>query len=277
LTAAAYNWLMIAGLSISVSGLERGGGAPWDDGPRAAIQWAADSGFSGITLDGTMPGLRARELDRSARRDLAALLRRLGLRFDGIDLWIPPEHYADPARAERARAALLQAIDLGAEVARAAGAPRPVVHTCFGQLGADLADAINGCGDRAGVRIAAYGLLPAGHPEDPLGWGVDPAASILAGAAPDRDVLAAGSRLRGARLSDACSDSRVTPGSREGRLDVQAYLAALAAVGFRGPVTLDLRALPDQPTAARRAAAWWSAAAQAPPGGAEMREDSWPS
>ena len=75
-------------LSLSLAGLTPREGVAME--PRAAIEWAAGLGYRAVQLDGAAAGVRARDLDRSGRRDLAALLRRLQLGFSGLDLWIPP-------------------------------------------------------------------------------------------------------------------------------------------------------------------------------------------
>src|SRR4051812_47398878 len=115
-------------LSVSLAGLESSAEAPWAAGPRAAIEWAAAAGFRSVTLDGAAPGVRARDLDRSGRRDLAALLRRRGIGFAGIALWIPPEPLLAPAKTERALGAALGAIELAADLSRLEAGTTPVLH-----------------------------------------------------------------------------------------------------------------------------------------------------
>ncbi|MEM7756072.1 MAG: hypothetical protein AAF297_10600, partial [Planctomycetota bacterium] len=69
---------------------------------KAAIGAVSAMGARAIQLDATRAGLRPRDLERSARRDLAATMRREELAFSGVDLWIPPHHFVDPDRADRA-------------------------------------------------------------------------------------------------------------------------------------------------------------------------------
>src|SRR5690606_13026801 len=91
----------LAPAALSIAGV-RDDPALKGAGPRAPIEAAAKAGFRAVALDASAAGLRPRDLDRSARRDLAALLRRLELAFAGLDLWIPPEHFASPEHADRA-------------------------------------------------------------------------------------------------------------------------------------------------------------------------------
>jgi sugar phosphate isomerase/epimerase len=246
-------------LSVSLAGLESDAGAPWEAGPRAAIEWAADAGFRSVTLDGTAAGARARELDRSGRRDLAALLRRLHLGFAGIDLWIPPEHLADAAKAERALGAVIGSMELAADVARLLGGPAAVLHLSLPkQMPGALLREIDAAAESCGVAVADYGPDP-----QPLGGearrgiGIDPAALLLAGGEPADEVLKAGSSLRGVRLSDADETGRVAPGSSRARLDGARYIGSVIGAGYAGDVVLDLRGVREQGRAANAARRWW--------------------
>lgn len=112
-------------------------------------------------LDGTRDGLRARQLDGTARRGLASLLKRLGLAFDGIDLWIPPGDLCDPIRAERALDAACDAITLAADLHRAMGARglAPAINITLpssAREGAPARDAMLTTDARATLRHAAH-------------------------------------------------------------------------------------------------------------------------
>ena len=235
---------------------------PDASGPRAPIDWAAAAGFSAIQLDATAPGLRPRELDRSARRDLAAILRRAGLLFTGLDLWIPPEHLTDPSRAERAADAIVQAIGLAAELVRAgAGPPGPAVSVVLpAGVAPEVLTHIARSADRDGVRIADHAIAAA-ESKVAAGSGVqlglDPAAYLLANLDPAAAAARAGSGLASARLSDASLIGRVVPGAPGGRLDILAYVASLSVAGYDRPLILDLRALPAPVAAARAVLADW--------------------
>lgn len=229
-------------LSLSLTGLASNP-APAEPAPRRLIERAAAFGLRAIRLDGTMPGLRARELDRSARRDLASLLRRLGLGFGGVDLWIPPEHLADPARTERALTAVYEAIDLCAELATLDG--RSAGRTLSLSLPAnadEIARQVAEAADRASVRIADHG--PGGHERGagPIGVGIDPAVLLSRDQDPGREVARMADRIVAPRLSDTDGIGRVTPG--EGRLDLLAYAIAISSTSLAGAdLVLDPRGL----------------------------------
>jgi sugar phosphate isomerase/epimerase len=250
---------MVADLSVSLAGLESGADAAWSAGPRGAIEWAAGAGFRSVALDGAAAGVRARDLDRSGRRDLAALLRRLRLGLAGIDLWIPPEHLMDPARQERALSAIVGAVELAGDLARLDAGMRPVLSVVLPEKASEvLLDSIDRAAEMGGVAVADHALTKTpGAAESLRGVGVDPGAVLLVGADPSERVLRAGTGLRGARLSDADLSGRIVPGGRGGRLDGRAYLGALVRVAYAGPITLDLRGVRDQEGAAVGARAWW--------------------
>lgn len=255
-----YNSGMKPGLplSLSIAGLPRIEDAPPE--PRSLIEWAARLGFRCIQLDAAMPGVRPRDLDRSARRDLAALLRRLELGLSGLDLWIPPAHFTDPARAERAIEAAEQAVDLAAAIAQlgAAAPTRPALAiTLPAAVPQEVGQRLSTAAGAAGIRIAdhAWPLRPfeAGAP---LGPGLDPAAVVLAGEDPARVAAGLPGPPVSARLDDLSSAGRVPPG--EGALDELAYLVALEVKGYRAPVVLDLRALPAPRRTAQEVLERWT-------------------
>jgi sugar phosphate isomerase/epimerase len=231
-------------LAVSLAGLNRGPDAP--SGPRAAIDWAVLAGFKAVQLDAMAPGLRPRELDRSARRDLAAILRRGGLPLTGLDLWIPPEHLLDPAKAERAMEAILRAVELGADLVRhSAGPAFAAISVVLPEgLAADIASQLARAADHAGVRIADHAIKAAGV--EGIHRGVDPAMQLLAGQDPALVAARAGAALASARLSDASLTGRVQPGSSGGRLDLVAYIASLSVAGYGRPIILDPRGLSAQ-------------------------------
>jgi len=252
-------------LGVSLAGLAPVASAPWAGGPRAGIQWAADAGFRSVQLDAAAPGLRPRELDRAARRDVAALLRRLQLRLSGLDLWIPPEHLTDPARSERALEAITQAVELAADLARlgATGVTGVVSVVLAGGLAADARGQLASHAESHGAWIADHavpgpGGFAAWAAESGIGVGLDPAAILLGGQDPAALAARAGPALRSARLSDATMTGRAAPGLSSGRLDMLAYAAALAVAGYTRGVVLDLRGLADQAQAAAAARDRWS-------------------
>jgi len=233
--------------------------------PRATLERVAALGFGFVTLDAAAPGLRPRELSRADRRDLAALLRRLELGVGGVELWIPPAHFADAATVDRAVEAVCQALQLLADLRphvetrsvlslalpRAPG--QSVVETLTdraAQLEARLAD----FGDLVDADDEAHNAGPS-LADEVWGVGLDPAALLLQGSSPARRAAQLGARLAAARLSDADRSARVEPG--KGELDAPAYRAALSVAGLADPVSLDVRGLADQAAAALRARRLW--------------------
>lgn len=237
---------------MSIAGLGRGsvGG-----GPRAVISWAVEVGARAVTLDGALPGLRARELGRSARRDLAALLGRAELGFAGIDLWIPTEHFGAGEHADRAVAAVGEALELASELAGLAGGDA-VVSVSLPEDGA-ARPALLAAAERTGAAIADV-RWPAAA--DAIGVGLDPATLIAAGADPIEASSGVADRLVSARLSDLGPAGRIEPGAEGGRLDLGAYAAVLGSLTELDRVIVDLRGLRGVDHAARRVLERWSSA-----------------
>lgn len=231
---------------VALAGLGR------EKSQRQLIQWSSQAGFHGIALDATAPGTRGRELDRSARRELAALLRRSELHFTGLDLWIPSSHFSLDEYLDRAVSVTIDAIDLTAEIGRLNAAARPVVSMTLPADGATLAvDRILEAASATGVTIADHQWPPAAQSDDvahSLGVGIDPATLLLAGDDPVEQLLLHHRRLACVRLSDADQAGRVAPGV--GRLDVQAYTAAAEAGGFAQWILIDARGVADPLAAA---------------------------
>ena len=236
-------------LGLSLAGLDRSDGLPWSGGAKAALRWGAGLGFRSVALDGM--GVRARDFDRSARRDLAATLRRLELALAGIDLWIPPGHFADLAHADRAVAAVVGALGLVGELRDLDAGIAPVVSIALpGDVDAGTVSALRAAGEGVDVALADHSCPP----NDSLGVGLDPATVIFGGGDPVARAAALGDRLVAARLSDADGAGRAVPGET---LDLLAYRATLEIARIR-TVTLDLRGLPEQQAAAQRAKQNWS-------------------
>lgn len=200
------------------------------EGFRQSVSIAAKLGFRAIQIDGTAPGLRARDLDRSARRDVAATMRRAELACAGLDLLIPAWHYTDPARAERAVEAMVGAIDLAADlstlansgvVSRSASEAVPMVTaTLPNPLPDDLKSLVESRCDSRRVRICdlcdsieAIGTSVSGQPhaqDSPIGVSLDVlGAWIGIGRAPGSDGTSPASKrlLVGAEAFRASVDS----------------------------------------------------------------------
>lgn len=254
------------------------------EGLRAQIEWAAklhadrpgapdeasdEAGrFRALQLNAAAPECRPRLLGRSARRDLAALLRRSELSCSGVDLFIPPDHLTDPAHSDRALSALLDAIDFAAEMAELTRGG-PVLSTLLPDAedaAAPVNSALSALRERAssqGVRIAdcRWPLAKRHEPADsPIGVGVDVAQVLLDGSIlgdPAREVSRLGPRVVSIRVSDASASGRAEVGSRGGRLDVLALSVAAATGGYRGSAVVDVRGLRDAARGATAALAAW--------------------
>jgi sugar phosphate isomerase/epimerase len=238
-------------LSLSLAGLTPKEGVPMD--PRAAVEWAAGLGYRAVQLDGAASGVRARDLDRSGRRDLAALLRRLQLGFSGLDLWIPAAHFVDAGNAGRAVDATVQALELAADLARLVGSDGAVVSISLAEkVPGAVIEALSAAADRVGARVADH-QWPARSVESGslVGVGIDPAALLAAGADPVAEVSRLSAAPIAARLSDLGPGGRVAAGS--GKLDVLAYQVVLATKGYVRAAVVDLRGVREQENAARNA------------------------
>lgn len=238
-------------------------GFPAPAGARRAINDVALLGCRAVAIDATHPETRPRVLDASARRDLGSLLRRSDLGFAGLDLWIPPEHFADPAQASRAVDAVTAACGLSADLARWSGpASRPIVSLVLPKEPVEgVVEALALAAERTGAMPAdhAWPLLNTARPG--VHAGIEPATLLMAGADPAKEssALLRDGRLASARLSDSGVVGRTPLGSHGGRLDVLAYSVALITGGLEGWVTLDVRGLPDPESGVRSALERWRA------------------
>lgn len=236
--------------------------------PRTALAKVAELGFGAVQLDATLSGMRPRELDQGARRDLAVVLRRQGLAVAGVDFFIPPDHYHDPEHLDRASDAARAACSLAADLGR--------VPLCVGlptaKADAGVVDALLNAADQAGVPLVVHDeanldALPGWlkqHARHLVVAGIDPAALLFNRADPTKAVASLGATPLFARLSDAKQGSadtaRVTLGS--GGLDVTAYRVVVDLAPQRlGPVVLDLRSLASPLAAATTAGKVWERSA----------------
>lgn len=247
-------------IAVSIGGLRPGADAPWRASTPDACAWVRDQRVRAVALDASRPDLRARDLGRSARRDIGAMLRRTELELSGVDLWIPPEHYTDPARSERALETLTQTAQMSAELSRLAGGrSAPVVSvTLPASLDARVREEIGLAADRYGATVADHtpGMV---HVGAGVGVGVDPAACLLAGESPGKRAVAGGA-TGALRLSDLNATGRCAVGAEGARLDLAGYAGACLTVGgVRGVrwITLDLRGLGDPERALRAGVHAW--------------------
>ncbi len=247
-------------LSLALGPLTQDPDLPPD--PRAAIEWVASLGYHAVQIDAARQGIRPRELDRSARRDLASLLRRKELALSGLDLFIPPGHFTDPAHIDRAVAAVRDTIELASELAALIPASTPASIPCVSltfptDLADDTRDELAAHAARTGAQLADHAIqdqtddTPASFHSHALGVGIDPAALILRGLDPAQAVAKAGTHLFAARLTDAAHGSRIAPDSSGSQLDRIAYAATLDVVGYIRPLIVDLRNIPNPASAAK--------------------------
>lgn len=218
--------------------------------PKQALALIAEQGFASVQLDATLPGLRPRELDTTARRDLIATAMRSGLTIAGIDFFIPAEHYSDPQHIDRAAQSAAAACSLAGDLGRV-----PVsLNLPVGSVDHSLAQSLIEQADAHGVTLAIHdeadsdGLKQwlTNHAPPHVGIGLDPAALLIRDRDPSTAAQTMSSHLRVARLSDASKNQ--ADGGRQivgsGSLDVVAYRVSVDLAPKRfGPVVLDLRGL----------------------------------
>lgn len=240
-------------LAATLSGVVDVGALQAED----ALVAIARAGYAAVQWSATAPGLRPRDLDSSGRRGVVVALKRLELVSVGVDAWIPPGHFLDPATIDRAVTAIALAVRLASDLAptahRSVRGDLPNVSVLLPSaaelaarpaLSTQLADALAQLtieADRLGVRIADHAPEP--RPESPLAIGIDPALLIASARDPSAETLRAGARLAAARLVDCHRSGMRGPIGEPGeaRLDVDAYAVALECVEFRGPPIVDLR------------------------------------
>ncbi len=231
---------------------------------RAAIEQVATAGFTAVQLDASLAGIRPRDLDRRARQDLLALLKRRDLRLAGWDLFIPRRHYAEPDLLDRAMTATLAAVELAADTGRVPLSLQMPIARISDDARASLVEAADVRGVRLAIhaedQVDAMTAWLAAADVAALGVSIDPAAVIALKLDPAELVHRFARRLAAARLSDA-------PGVGErcvvgrGELDLPDYRVAVDLAASRaGPVVLDLRSLPDPLAAAAAARAAWDRA-----------------
>jgi sugar phosphate isomerase/epimerase len=216
-----------------------------------ALDVVASMGLGGVQFDASDPELRPREMGESARRDLAAALRRRGLVASGVDCFVPTDRFADAARVERAVEAVLGSIALAESLGRVPVCLwlPPAPHQQVGQ-------ALHREAQRRGVALADFTW-----PDSGGSFGVDPAMILAAGGDPAAAVAAAGSRVESARVVDLLRSGLRGPIGEAGaaRLDALAYRLALELSGFRGLPVIDCRQWTDAVAGTRACAERWAA------------------
>lgn len=235
---------------------------------RQCLSKIAELGFSAVQIDATLPSLRPRELDITARRDLLATIRREGLSLAGVDFFIPAEHYSTPEHVDRAVHSATLACVLAGDLDRVPlslnlplqNADPAILQTLFEQ--ADINGISVAIHDETQIEQLMQWQLREAPPH--AGAGLDPAALLIRGKDPVKTTQQLAGSLRIARLSDASTGQ--SDGTRQivgtGSLDIMTYRLSIDLAPQRiGPVVLDLRGL-RSPIQAMQAAnkAWQKAA-----------------
>lgn len=250
-------------IAIALAGLPVTGGQAWGSTPDA-VAWVRDQRVRGLTLDAGRPDCRARDLGRSARRDLGAMLRRTEVELAGIDLFIPPEHYTDPAKCERAFETVQQTAMLAVELSRLVGGrSRPVVSiTLPVSLPQHERHSLTAVFEKYGA-IGADHTPGAPAPSAWLGTGIDPAACFLANADPAK--LATEPGVVALRLSNLNATGRCPVNAEGGRLELLAYTGATLTSDLRW-ITADTRGVGDPMRGVKAAVHAWREATMLPGG-----------
>jgi len=220
-----------------------------------------------VQLSAAMSGLRPRELNRRARRDLLAMLSRHALMLAGVDLMIPRKDWLSAERVDRAVTATLDAIDFAADLGRVPlSLPLPVK-----ELTDDVKTALTASADGHDVPLAVHAE---DQPDDLIAWldeqdqpvlraGLDAAAALALQLDPAEGATRLSDRLLVARLDDysaagvASGAGRVPVG--EGDLDVTEFKAAVVTAGSVRTVVVELRDLRDPGSGLSKALDAWGA------------------
>ena len=217
----------------------------------AALRKLAENGINSVQLSAAQQGIRPRELDRRARRDLSATLVRNGLMLNGLDLMIPRKHWRDGEQMDRAVTSALAAIELAADLGHV-----PVsLALPVKDLADDVRQALLTAADGRNVTLAVHAeneldelIAWVERESQPiLGIGIAPSVLLAAEIDPADMLNRFSKHIRVARLDDYSPPSVATMGGRcpvgQGELDVTAYrIAVELATGIRG-VVLELRDL----------------------------------
>jgi sugar phosphate isomerase/epimerase len=205
----------------------------------SAAEAAARAEVPALHLDATLPGIRPRELDRSARRDLLAIVKRHNVSLTGCDLFIPPTHFTSPQHQQRAADAVRQAIALAAEL-RSLGAAAAMVciETAASPSTEPTLDAAALLIDLAAhARDHGVTLCDCTSDSSPLARGLDLAAVLARNEDPAAAILT--QKPVCLRLADWNGRARVPFG--DGRADATAIAAATSVATPDALGILDFR------------------------------------
>lgn len=247
--------LSLPEISIAAAGFCPPAGSP----ARTTIDAIASLGVRGIALDATVASMRPRELSRSARRDIASILRRYELELSGIDLWIPPEHFLQASTSERAMDAACQALEMAGELATlVSGRSRPIVSVALPESLSDHARAtLAAAASHHGSTLADHAIMHSTGDLTPgIGIGIDPVFYLTDGQSPAKAITRAGEELASVRLCDTNAMGRCVVAGSGSKLDLTGYAGAMI-VSDQEWITLDVRGLDDPMTASQRGIDAW--------------------
>lgn len=238
--------------------------APLKSEPVESLRTIARIGYRAVQLSATQQGMRPRDLDASARRGLALQLKQLGLQAAGLDLWIPPAHFADSAFIDRAIDAVASAAELAAALGRcpiSLSLPESTTETHNAII--EVKGALSSLSAKHGVRVADHGLdglKSTDAAESVLFIGIDPPALIAAGEDVTKAIATHASRVACARVVDLLRSGLRGPVGEPGesRLDIVAFAAALSVAGFHGSLVADARQWSDPERGLVSSLARWS-------------------
>jgi sugar phosphate isomerase/epimerase len=216
-------------------------------------------------LSAALPGLRPRELDQRARRDVLGLLSRNGLALSGLDLMIPHRDWSDVSTQQRAIDAVGSAVKLAGDFGRVPLSLSLPIAALTDAMRRELLTCADGCGVM--LAIHAEGELDAllawldAEDQPMLKAAVDPAALLAGGEGPADAVIRLAKHLRVARLDDFSRTSLTAAGGRcplgEGDLNLLNYRAALSTITKLQSLLIELRDLPDPVSALQTALDVW--------------------
>lgn len=215
--------------------------------PREGLAWLSSIGIRATAFSATDPLTRPRDLDRSARRDLVAIMSRLELRCACVDCFLPTAHFLDAAQVDRATAAAIDAIEFAAEIATlegriGGGTVVLSVPTTKDKLAQDALDAISATAQHQGVHVAVP-TCDASLVFQPFLVALDPAQILANNQDPLTIALASSRRIGAVRIVDLLrSGSRGPIGEpQEAQLDCRGFASGCRAAGFEGEFVVDLR------------------------------------
>ncbi len=240
--------------------------------PKPALNRLSALGIRAVQLSATQPGLRPRELNQSARRDLRATLRRRELTLTGLDCWIPPAHFLDPHHADRAIATLLATIELAADLHRCPVSitlPIPVIPAQEGiqkqnqeeNRNNQFITTLTNHAQHHGITLANHTLpFPKNTQNKELSIGLDTAAALAAGE--DPTALLHTPNLAVIHLSDLHTTGLRGPLGQnpENQLDLSAFAATLSIIQPPPSLVLDLRQWSHPWPGLTQSLATWAAA-----------------